>query len=131
MRVIVAGSRGISEYDLVCWAIWDSGFQVTSVVTGCAPGVDALGVRWATERKLPVARYPANWNQWGRAAGPLRNQQMAGNADALVAVWDGKSPGTAHMIQCARRRGLAVHVVMESDWAPCDVRGWRSGSPRS
>ena len=33
------------------------------------------------------------------------------NADALVAVWDGKSPGTKHMIDVAKARGLRIFVV--------------------
>lgn len=129
MRVIVAGTRSVTEYDIVCWAIWESGFPVDLVVSGCAPGVDSLGIRWALERNIPVLRGPANWAKHRKAAGFIRNQEMAREADALVAVWDGQSRGTAHMIAVMRRLKKPVHVVMTTDWAPCDIRGWTSGMP--
>ena len=38
------------------------------------------------------------------------NKQMADYADALVAIWDGKSRGTKHMIDLARMQSLEVFV---------------------
>ncbi len=60
-------------------------------------------------------RFPADWNTYGKSAGCRRNMTMALNADSLVAVWDGSSNGTAHMINAARARKLHVyvHVVNE------------------
>lgn len=54
--------------------------------------------------------FPAHWRRWGAAAGPIRNRLMAERADALIAVWDGESRGTASMVCLAERRGLRVHV---------------------
>ena len=53
----------------------------------------------------------AEWKKWGRRAGYRRNVQMAQHADALIAIWDGKSPGTRHMIETANAHGLAVFVL--------------------
>ena len=111
MRVIIAGSRGINDYAKVCDAVQCSGFPVSRVLSGMAKGVDALAVRYAEENGLPCQRFPAAWSQWGRSAGYRRNAQMAQNADALVAVWDGKSPGTKHMIDVAKARGLRIFVA--------------------
>lgn len=47
----------------------------------------------------------------GRAAGPIRNEEIAEVSDALIAFWDGKSRGTKSMIEIARRKGLQVAVV--------------------
>lgn len=91
-------------------AIIKSGFQITSVVCGCASGVDKLGDDWAKMNDLPVDYCPADWNVHGRKAGYLRNVEMADHADALVAVWDGKSKGTKHMIDIATSKGLKVYV---------------------
>ena len=55
--------------------------------------------------------HPADWNRLGRAAGPIRNEEMAEVSDALIAFWDGKSRGTKSMIEIARRKGLQVAVV--------------------
>ena len=111
MRTIIAGSRSINNYATVCQAVQRSGFSVSRVLSGMAAGVDTLAIRYATENDLPLDPYPAQWSKWGRSAGYRRNAQMADNADALIAVWDGKSPGTRHMIQLAKARGLKVFVA--------------------
>lgn len=111
MRVIIAGSRTIRQYAKVCEAVQLSGFAISRVVSGLAEGVDMLAVRYALEHGLPCDPFPADWKKWGRRAGYLRNEQMAQYADALIAVWDGKSPGTRHMIEVAKARGLPVFVV--------------------
>lgn len=112
MKVIIAGSRNVTSYETVRQAIEQSGFHVTRVISGAARGVDQLGERWAKEHALPLLRMPAEWNTYGRSAGYRRNQEMAGVADALIAIWDGQSPGTRHMIDTARRRGLRVFVFV-------------------
>lgn len=111
LRVIVAGSRGITDYARVCQAVVQSGFRIGRIVSGMAKGVDMLAVRYAEEHGYPCDRYPADWKRWGRSAGYRRNVLMAENADAMIAIWDGKSPGTRHMIETARARGLRVVVV--------------------
>lgn len=112
MRTIIAGSRDIEDYDLVREAIQESGFEITEVVCGKARGVDTLGERWAKEKGIHVAYHPADWEKHGKAAGPIRNRQMAQNADALIAVHDGISPGTRNMIEEARKRGLKVYIKL-------------------
>ncbi len=112
MKVIVAGSRDVTDYATVQQAIARSGFPVTRVISGAARGVDQLGERWAKDHALPLLRMPAEWNVYGRSAGYRRNEDMAGVADALIAIWDGHSPGTRHMIETARRRGLRVFVFL-------------------
>ncbi|HWB02748.1 MAG TPA: DUF2493 domain-containing protein [Verrucomicrobiales bacterium] len=86
MKVIIAGPRDFHDYDTVARAVTDSGFEITEVVSGKAPGVDTLGERWAAEHGKAVKEFPADWQKYGRAAGPIRNAQMADYADALVAV---------------------------------------------
>lgn len=111
MKTIIAGSRGITNlHDVIC-AVADSGFEITEVVSGCARGVDRLGEQWAALNKLPVQQFPAKWYELGRSAGLVRNVVMAEYADALVAVWDGQSRGTRHMIETAQKHGLKVYVA--------------------
>lgn len=110
MRVIIAGSRSINKYSVLKKAIEDSGFKITSVVSGCARGADELGIAYAQFADIPCERFPANWNKHGKSAGILRNVEMSENADALIALWDGKSRGTSHMIEIAKKKGLKVFV---------------------
>jgi hypothetical protein len=111
MRVIIAGSRGITDFATVRDAVQRSGFPITRVVSGMAAGVDTLAIRYATENALPLDPFPAQWSKWGRSAGYRRNVEMAQNADALIAIWDGNSPGTRHMIAVAKARDLQSFVV--------------------
>lgn len=111
MRTIIAGSRDISDYALVCRAIRESGFTITKVVSGRARGVDLLGERWAKSRGIPIDEHPADWLLYRGNAGHVRNVQMGNHADALIAVWDGTSTGTADMIAIARERRLKIHIV--------------------
>lgn len=109
MKTIIAGSRGIEDYDLIASAVEASGFDVTEVVSGCARGVDSLAIRYAKEKGIPAKLFPADWNTHGRGAGFIRNTAMADYADALIAVWDGKSRGTSHMVYTATKKGLKVY----------------------
>ena len=109
--VIIAGSRTIiNGMEALTAAVELSGFDITEVVSGGAAGIDRLGEQWAHAFRVPVATFPADWQTHGKAAGPIRNKQMAEYADALIAIWDGKSHGTANMIQEAKKRGLPVHI---------------------
>jgi len=110
MRTIIAGSRSITDPQLVAKAVAESGFTITSVVSGGARGIDRLGEAWATDHTIAITRFPAEWTRYGRSAGYRRNEVMAVHADALLAIWDGHSPGTRHMIDTARDHGLTVFV---------------------
>ena len=112
-RVIIAGGRDFDDYDLV-FSTMDKLLQnITepiTIVCGMARGADTLGERYAISKGYEVARFPADWGKFGKAAGYKRNEQMAQNADALVAFWDGSSRGTKHMIDLAHKYNLRVRV---------------------
>jgi RES domain-containing protein len=110
MRTIIAGSRDIDDMKLLESAIAESKMDITIVVCGEARGVDWLGKEWAISRNIPVHSFPANWSLHGKSAGFIRNTEMAENADALIAVWDGESRGTKMMIDIAKKKGLKVFV---------------------
>lgn len=110
LRTIVAGSRGVTDYAVVCEAISSCGWEIKTVLSGTAKGVDRLGERWALDNGVPIEKYPADWDRYGKSAGYRRNVMMSQFADALVAVWDGDSRGTKHMIDTAKKAGLRVYV---------------------
>jgi len=112
MKVIVAGSRKIRDYDIVEKAIKESGFEITEVVSGCAGGVDESGEQYAARHGLKLKLFEPEWANHGKSAGMVRNERMARYADALVAIWDGKSVGTKNMIERAKKKGIQVKVVV-------------------
>lgn len=111
MRVIIAGGRNQRPSDdQIDAAVKASGFQISTVISGTCRGVDQAGENWAFARGIPVIRFEPDWDRYGKMAGPYRNQDMAVAADGLIAFWDGKSRGTASMIEEAKLRGLRIHV---------------------
>lgn len=112
LKTIIAGGRDytLTKSDLGVLDEFAQQFGVTEVVSGCAPGVDTSGEKWAESKGIPIKRFPADWKGLGRKAGPIRNGQMADYADALVAFRGGS--GTANMVKQARARGLHVFEVM-------------------
>jgi len=115
MKTIIAGSRDIVDYGLVKEAMNRIPWEVSEIVSGKAKGVDSLGERWASENNISIKSFPADWETYGKSAGPIRNAQMAKYADALVAIWDGKSRGTSNMINEAKELGLKVVIFLESE----------------
>lgn len=117
MKVIIAGSRTIEDYNEVVQAVIDSGYEISEVVSGTAIGVDRLGELWAKEHDVPIKRFPAAWKQFGKAAGYMRNVIMADYAQALILVWDGKSAGSASMLRIAKMKLMPYYArVVKNDW---------------
>lgn len=110
MKVIIAGSRTVRDYNIIERAIQNSKFNITEVISGNAKGADALGELYAFNNNIPVKRFPANWNRYGKKAGYVRNTEMAEYADGLVAIWDGISNGTKHMISHKESHNLNTYV---------------------
>ncbi len=112
-HVIIAGGRDFKDYDLLAKTMNHLLSNVKddiTVVCGKARGADILGEQYAKEHGYAVRYFPADWDRYGKAAGYIRNTEMAQSADALVAFWDGMSLGTRHMIEIAKARGLKVRV---------------------
>ncbi len=110
MKVVIAGSRDIENYHLVEEAVKRSNFDVTTILSGGARGVDRLGIAFAHDHRLQVQIFTPEWERLGSRAGMVRNQQMADAAEAVIAIWDGKSTGTRNMIELASKRGLPCFV---------------------
>ncbi len=123
LRVIIAGSRNFDDYKLlrreVCTILikHNKSKELIKIISGKARGADILGERFAEEFNLEVGEFPAAWDKLGKRAGYVRNAEMAkyavadDNFGVLIAFWDGKSKGTKHMIDLAKRYGLEVHIV--------------------
>ena len=111
MKLIIAGGRDFTPEDRH-WE-WLDALHATSpvseVVCGMAEGADLFGMQWARARGIPVAEFPADWERHRRAAGPIRNGQMAQYADAVVLFAGGR--GTANMHRRAAEHGLTIY-----DW---------------
>lgn len=113
MKLIVAGSREFRNYNLLSKHLDEinSKYGITEIVSGTASGADSLGELYAREHNIPIKRFPANWNKYGRSAGYIRNKDMAHYADACICFWMNKSKGTGHMINLAKEYKIRLRVV--------------------
>lgn len=111
--VLVTGGRGYRDQDKVWDTLDDINPEV--VIHGAASGVDTLAGDWAKARGRDFVAYPADWKEYGKAAGPIRNEEMAvalerhrmDGATVLVLVFPG-GVGTANMRGHAVRLGLPI-----------------------
>jgi len=128
MKLIIAGSRHYSSaFDIVKLA-FDfipelraayAADEITEVVSGTAEGIDKGGERWARNAKCKmdgqgplVVRFPPDWEKLGKAAGPVRNRQMAEYGDALLLIWDGESAGSKNMKLQMEKLGKPIYEVV-------------------
>lgn len=114
-RVVVAGCRDFNNYELakeyIDLMIKNIRKEHTLVfVSGCCTGADMLGERYAAENGFEIERYPADWDKYGKSAGPKRNKEMACIADFVICFWDGKSNGTKSMIDYAVKMKKTIRI---------------------
>jgi hypothetical protein len=115
-RIIIAGGRDFNDYNRLKEKVDNliSEKRKTHqiyIVSGKARGADSLGEKYANENGLNIMEFPADWDKHGKSAGYKRNLEMAENADALIAFWDGESRGTKHMIDIAKEKNLPTRII--------------------
>jgi len=109
MRVIVAGGRWLCPTEpliVKCMEVLGR-IGATCILCGDCNGGDMIGLEAGKRMNITIEHYPADWDKLGRAAGPIRNQQMVDVADALVAFPGGI--GTADVSARARAKKIPVY----------------------
>lgn len=114
MRLIVAGSRSFTDYDLLK-AKLDYFLQNTNdvvIVSGTSNGADKLGEKYAEEKGYGILQCPADWDKHGKKAGFIRNTEMAVIGTHCVVFWDGVSRGSESMITICESKNIPCRVVL-------------------
>lgn len=112
MKLIIAGSRDLNPtfgFIKSCIQMFSPG-TITEIVSGCAEGVDSEGEHFASHMNIPVKRFPADWDKHGKAAGPIRNREMAQYADVLLVIHNG-SNGSINMKLEMMKLGKRVYEI--------------------
>ena len=125
MKLIIAGSRTLEpSIQFLSNCIGEAGIvgSITEIVSGTAKGVDTSAIKLTKspyENTLFVMRmqgklkeFPADWDRHGKAAGHIRNKEMAEYADALLLIWDGESRGSKNMKETMLKLGKPVYEVI-------------------
>lgn len=108
--VLVTGSRSIVNIDISQYL---KGVDV--ILTGGARGIDALAISYAQKQGIKHIEIFPNYNKYKRAAPVIRDEEMVRMCDRVVAIWDGKSKGTKHTIDFAKKYRKPIDVYIISD----------------
>lgn len=118
MRVLICGGRTFNNYDVFMGhviSIQSKYGNFKTIIHGGANGADRCASLFAnspTDRKEEIC-FPADWDKYGRAAGPIRNQRMLdeGKPNLVIAFPGGR--GTADMVRRATAAGIKVIKIDE------------------
>jgi len=115
MRILVCGGRSFANLTAVYTTLDDYLPDVRTVIHGGEQGADQIAGEWAERNGVAVHVFPAQWQKYGKAAGPIRNAQMLeeGHPDLVIAFPGGR--GTADMCRKALRSGVDVINITE-EW---------------
>ena len=116
-KIVIAGCRDYINYEeaklYIDFCLTDiRNNNEIIILSGGAKSADAIGEQYAKENGFKVEKYPADWEKYGRGAGPRRNKQMAEVCDCVICFWDGKSKGTKSMISYAKEYGKPIRIKM-------------------
>jgi len=75
-------------------------------------GADLIGETIAKDLGIKTTLFLPNWEKFHKMAGPLRNRDMAENADALILIWDGKSRGSRSMLNEAKKAKIDIYEIL-------------------
>ncbi len=121
MKILICGSRNYTDYETFKYLLEENLIReqiidVEEVVGGNARGIDSLGEKWAQEKDIRVALFPADWYNLGKSAGPKRNTKMIEYLSqfkdiAVIAFVDSKSKGTWDTVRKAKEKNIKTVIV--------------------
>lgn len=120
-KLLVCGSRTINNSEWIFSEIEkyisESNLQYSDIhiIEGEASGVDKISKQFAQSKNIPVIEMKADWKAYGRAAGPIRNEQMVRLCDQCLILWDGKSRGTKNDIDLCDKYNKSNKIVIYKD----------------
>jgi len=115
MRLLICGDRDWNDQALIGKVIDSLKIRPSVIIEGGARGADKQAKFCAINRNIPFMEFKAQWNKYGKSAGPIRNQQMIeeGKPTDVIAFHDDidNSKGTKHMVSLSRKAGIPTVVV--------------------
>lgn len=111
MRILICGGRDYRDSDAIRHALEQLDPETDTIVHGGAPGADGIAHYWAMRMGFRVEMHPADWDRYGRKAGPIRNQAMIDSGvDLTLAFPTFGSRGTWDTVRRAKEAGIEVRV---------------------
>lgn len=107
MKLLIAGSRGITDFDISQCVPKD----VDLIISGGARGIDTLAEEYADSKRISKLILRPRYEIYGRCAPLKRDEKMVDLCDEIIVIWDGKSNGSKHVIDCARKSGKPAKII--------------------
>ena len=109
MKLLIVGSRGITDFDLEGYVPKD----VEWIISGGADGVDTLAEQYADKHRISKLILRPEYARYGRGAPLKRNEEMVRLCDRALVIWDGHSKGTEHTVKYLQKMGKPVEVIQK------------------
>lgn len=114
--ILICGSRNFHDYDFLenkCNLLLSKIKKKSDIkiISGGAKGVDSLAKIYADNNSFEFAEYPANWKEYGKKAGYLRNKEMVEKCTHCIAFWNGESKGTKHSINLTKSMNKPLRIM--------------------
>ena len=114
MRITIGGCRDFNDYEIFKVFVDECLSEIEDkeivVLSGHCSGTDLMAEKYAKEMGYDLEIFPAEWEKYGRAAGPKRNKEMVEKSDVVIAFWNGKSKGTNNLIKIAKKLSKQVRI---------------------
>lgn len=114
IKIAIGGCRDFNDREYIFkfldQYIKELRYEEIIIISGHCCGVDAIAEEYAEIKKFKTMIFPAEWDKFGRAAGPARNKKMVEASDIVIAFWDEKSKGTKSLISLAKKMGKALEI---------------------
>jgi hypothetical protein len=117
MKLIIAGTREFNLdlgtiQDLLDYTLFKDDLFPDEIVCGNCRGIDRSGRNWAEFQNVDIKVFKPDWDKYGKAAGPIRNKEMAEYGDRLLLIWDGKSKGSSNMKKEMEKLNKPIYEVI-------------------
>ncbi len=112
IKLAIVGSRTFNDLQIFykCLQILKVDYDIIKIISGGAKGADTLGEQYADINNIPKLILIADWKQYGKRAGFIRNIDIIKNCTHCLAFWDGESHGTKHDLELCKQQNKPYFV---------------------
>jgi hypothetical protein len=108
LRVLICGGRDLDEIKVMDYLSSYLPRKNITIIQGGAKGADLGAKLFAIKYGIPMKEYKADWNKYGKSAGPIRNREMLNDSNPDVVIAFPGSNGTKNMIDISKKAGIKV-----------------------